>query len=65
MPDSLLARLGGVTLTQLAYAAAVDTHRHFGAAAAACHVTQPALGVGQVPLPGGVAGVLRGQLGHD
>lgn len=32
-----------VTLTQLGYAAAIDTHRHFGAAAAACHVTQPTL----------------------
>jgi len=35
--------LGTVTLTQLAYAVAVDTHRHFGAAAVACHVTQPTL----------------------
>ena len=43
MADSLLARLGGVTLTQLAYAVAVDTHRHFGAAAEACNVTQPTL----------------------
>jgi LysR family hydrogen peroxide-inducible transcriptional activator len=43
MADSPLARLGSVTLTQLAYAVAVDTHRHFGAAAAACHVTQPTL----------------------
>jgi len=43
MADSLLARLGGVTLTQLAYAVAVDTHRHFGAAADACNVTQPTL----------------------
>ena len=32
-----------VTLTQLGYAVAIDTHRHFGAAAAACHVTQPTL----------------------
>jgi len=43
MADSILARLGGVTLTQLAYAVAVDTHRHFGAAADACRVTQPTL----------------------
>ena len=43
MADSLLARVGGVTLTQLAYAVAVDTHRHFGAAAEACNVTQPTL----------------------
>ncbi len=35
----------GVTLTQLAYAVALDTHRHFGAAAAACGVTQPTLSV--------------------
>ena len=38
-----LAALGSVTLTQLAYAVAVDTHRHFGRAAEACHVTQPTL----------------------
>jgi LysR family hydrogen peroxide-inducible transcriptional activator len=38
-----LLALGGVTLTQLTYLVAVDAHRHFGAAAAACHVTQPTL----------------------
>lgn len=38
-----LASLGSITLTQLAYAVAVDTHRHFGAAAAECNVTQPTL----------------------
>lgn len=32
-----------VTLTQLFYAAAVDTHRHFGRAADACNVSQPTL----------------------
>ncbi|HEX6041923.1 LysR substrate-binding domain-containing protein [Longimicrobium sp.] len=32
-----------MTLTQLAYAVAVDTHGHFGRAADACYVTQPAL----------------------
>lgn len=32
-----------VTLTQLAYAVAVDTHRHFERAARACNVTQPTL----------------------
>ncbi len=32
-----------VTLTQLGYAVAIETHRHFGAAAAACRVTQPTL----------------------
>lgn len=37
------ALLERVTLTQLAYAVALDTHRHFGAAAAACNVTQPTL----------------------
>ena len=40
---SALQTLGSVTLTQLGYAVAVDEHRHFGAAAAACHVTQPTL----------------------
>ncbi len=33
----------GVTLTQLSYAAALDTHRHFERAARACRVTQPTL----------------------
>ncbi|HEY5061939.1 MAG TPA: LysR substrate-binding domain-containing protein [Gemmatimonadaceae bacterium] len=32
-----------VTLTQLAYAVALDTHRHFERAASACNVTQPTL----------------------
>lgn len=32
-----------ITLTQLAYAVAVDTHRHFERAARACNVTQPTL----------------------
>jgi len=32
-----------ITLTQLAYVAALDTHRHFERAAAACNVTQPTL----------------------
>lgn len=31
------------SLTQLEYAVAVDTHRHFGKAAKACHVSQPTL----------------------
>ncbi|MGI8508061.1 MAG: LysR substrate-binding domain-containing protein [Gemmatimonadaceae bacterium] len=34
-----------VTLTQLLYAAAVDTHRHFGRAADACNVSQPTLSI--------------------
>ncbi|MGZ8471627.1 MAG: LysR substrate-binding domain-containing protein [Gemmatirosa sp.] len=41
--DAPLSPLGSLTLTQLAYVVAVDTHRHFGRAAAACHVTQPTL----------------------
>jgi LysR family hydrogen peroxide-inducible transcriptional activator len=32
-----------ITLTQLSYAAAVDTHRHFERAARACNVSQPTL----------------------
>jgi len=32
-----------MTLTQLSYVVAVDTHGHFGKAAQACYVTQPAL----------------------
>lgn len=32
-----------MTLTQLKYILAVDKHRHFGAAAKECHVTQPTL----------------------
>ncbi len=35
--------LSQVTLTQLAYAVAVDTHRHFARAARACNVSQPTL----------------------
>jgi LysR family hydrogen peroxide-inducible transcriptional activator len=41
---SALFDLGStLTLTQLAYAAALDTHRHFERAATACNVTQPTL----------------------
>ena len=32
-----------MTLTQLTYAVAVDTHRHFGRAAKHCHISQPTL----------------------
>lgn len=32
-----------ITLTQLSYAVALDTHRHFERAASACHVSQPTL----------------------
>lgn len=39
----LLPVLGQITLTQLGYVVALDAHRHFGLAAAACHVTQPTL----------------------
>ena len=35
--------LADFTLTQLSYVVAVDTHGHFGRAAAACDVTQPTL----------------------
>ena len=35
--------LADLSLTQLTYVVAVDTHRHFGYAAAACNVTQPTL----------------------
>ena len=41
--DLPIAQLGSLTLTQLTYVVAVDTYRHFGRAAAACHVTQPTL----------------------
>jgi LysR family hydrogen peroxide-inducible transcriptional activator len=37
------APLAHLTLTQLSYVVAVDTHGHFGRAAAACNVTQPTL----------------------
>ncbi|HEU4563685.1 MAG TPA: LysR substrate-binding domain-containing protein [Gemmatimonadaceae bacterium] len=37
------AVLADLSLTQLTYIVAVDTHGHFGRAAAACHVTQPTL----------------------
>lgn len=39
----LVASASGITLTQLAYAVAIDTHRHFERAARACDVTQPTL----------------------
>lgn len=35
-----------MTLTELRYVVAVAHHRHFGRAAAACHVSQPTLSVG-------------------
>ena len=35
--------LSQITLTQLGYAVAVDTHRHFERAAVACNVSQPTL----------------------
>lgn len=46
MPSSTAARgtsVADLSLTQLAYIVAVDTHGHFGRAAAACNVTQPTL----------------------
>lgn len=38
-----VVRIADLTLTQLSYVAAVDSHGHFGRAAAACEVTQPTL----------------------
>ena len=35
--------LAGLTISQLRYAVAIDTFRHFDRAARACHVTQPTL----------------------
>lgn len=35
-----------MTLSQLRYAVAIDTHRHFGRAAEACYVSQPTLSAG-------------------
>lgn len=58
MRDASLARLGAATLTQLAYAVAVDTHGHFGHAAAACHVTQPTLSMQLRKLERGLGVVL-------
>ena len=40
---TLLGSAATITLTQLAYAVAVDTHRHFERAVRACNVTQPTL----------------------
>ena len=40
---SLSPLVGRMTLAQLQYLDALDTHRHFGEAAAACGVTQPTL----------------------
>ncbi len=40
---ALLDSSSTITLTQLAYAVAIDTHRHFERAARACHVSQPTL----------------------
>lgn len=41
--STLVTSTSGITLTQLAYAVAIDTHRHFERAARACDVTQPTL----------------------
>jgi LysR family hydrogen peroxide-inducible transcriptional activator len=41
--SSLLGPGSTITLTQLVYAVALDTHRHFERAASACNVTQPTL----------------------
>ena len=42
-PRMVSRSLSQLTLTQLAYAVAVDTHRHFDRAARACNVSQPTL----------------------
>ena len=41
-----LDALPALSLTELRYVVAVEQHRHFGRAAAACHVTQPTLSAG-------------------
>lgn len=43
MPASPFGGNSSITLTQLAYAVALDSHRHFARAASACNVTQPTL----------------------
>lgn len=47
-----------MTLAQLRYAVAVDTHRHFGRAAEACFVSQPTLSAGLKKLEAELGAVL-------
>ncbi|MDT0632778.1 LysR substrate-binding domain-containing protein [Rubrivirga litoralis] len=53
-----------MTLLQLAYAVALDRHGHFGRAAEACHVTQPALSAGVQALEAGLGAVLFDRSAH-
>lgn len=55
---TLLESGSTITLTQLAYAVAIDTHRHFERAARACHVTQPTLSMQLRKLEKGLGVVL-------
>jgi LysR family transcriptional regulator, hydrogen peroxide-inducible genes activator len=54
----LLDGLPALSLTELRYLVAVDELRHFGRAAAACHVTQPTLSSGIKKLEGTLGVVL-------
>jgi LysR family hydrogen peroxide-inducible transcriptional activator len=53
-----------VTLLQLTYAVALDRHGHFGRAAEACHVTQPALSAGLQKLEAELGVVLFDRAAH-
>jgi LysR family hydrogen peroxide-inducible transcriptional activator len=53
-----------MTLLQLTYAVALDRHGHFGRAAQACHVTQPALSTAVQALEGELGVVLFDRTSH-
>lgn len=53
-----------MTLLQLTYAVALDRHGHFGRAAEACHVTQPALSAGLQKLEAELGVVLFDRAAH-
>ncbi len=53
-----------MTLLQLNYAVALDRHGHFGQAAEACHVTQPALSAGVQKLEAELGAVLFDRSSH-
>ncbi len=53
-----------MTLLQLSYAVALDRHGHFGRAAEACHVTQPALSAGVQKLEAELGVVLFDRTSH-
>jgi LysR family hydrogen peroxide-inducible transcriptional activator len=59
-----LADLIAVTLLQLTYAVALERHGHFGRAAEACHVTQPALSAGVQKLEAELGVVLFDRTSH-